>query len=94
MVLYYVYPSCEHNLLCAWPSVEHSGKIQILLKNEKEKNEKKMLDSDTIAETIELGPLCGLFLIYNYFLINFLILLLALHYVTFQCGCKNIFIKI
>ena len=33
-------------------------------------------------------------LIYNYFLINFLILLLALYYVTFQCGCKNISIKL
>ena len=43
--------------------------------------------SETLAETIESGPI----LIYNYFLINFLILLLALYNVTFQCGCKNIF---
>ena len=32
-------------------------------------------------------------MIYNYFLINFLILLLALYKVTFQCGRKNIFRK-
>ena len=58
--------------------------------------------AETLAETIESGPLCitdllqtycSLFLIYTYFLINFLILLLALYNVTFQCGHKNIFRK-
>ena len=58
--------------------------------------------AETLAETIESGPLCitdlfqnkSVFLMYNYFLLNFLILLLALYYVNFQCGPQNIFRKI
>ena len=55
--------------------------------------------AETLAETIESDPLCiadlfQKFFIYDQFLIKFLIFFLALYYVTFQCGCKNIFIKI
>jgi flagellar biosynthesis protein FlhB len=49
--------------------------------------------AETLAETIESGPLCitsvcSLFLVYNYFPINFLILLLAIYDLNFQCGRK------
>ena len=35
----------------------------------------------------------SLFLTYNFFLINLFIFFLAIYYVTFQCGCQNIFRK-
>ena len=55
-----------------------------------------------LGETIESGPLCitDLFknksvayflLIHNCFDINYYLSILALYYVTFQCGRKNIF---
>ena len=51
------------------------------------------------TETIESGPLCITDLFQNksvaYFLTRIILLLfLALYYVTFQCGRKNIFYKI